>query len=489
MSNIWIKKPLSAYEADIKKSGLKKILGKWSLTAIGVGAIIGGGIFVLTGTGAYYNAGPALALSFVIAGIACIFAALCYAEFASILPVEGSAYAYAYGTVGEIFAWGLGWCLILEYAMASMAVSVSWSGYFTKFLKMFGIYLPDYLTSDPVSYTGEGFSINLPAFIIVLLITALLTKGTKEAAKTNNFIVILKTAAVVFVVIVGAFYIVPENWMPFIPEQTMIEQTNGEMAPAYGFQGIISGAAAIFFAYIGFDAVSTQAGEAINPKKDVPFAIITSLLICTALYIMVSLVLTGMMHYSDFNPLGKYPEAIKAPVAYAFEIAGKHWASNIVTIAATVGLISVVMVMMMGQSRIFMGMAKDGLIPKFFGELHPTTKTPYKGIILLGLIVATVSALTPISTLAHMTSFGTLFAFTMVCIAVWIMRKRQPNIERPFKVPAYKLIVILGVLTNIGLIITLDKLALLLSGFWLVLGLIVYFAYSKRNSKLNNENN
>ncbi len=486
MSNIWIKKPLSAYEADIKKSGLKKILGKWSLTAIGVGAIIGGGIFVLTGTGAYYNAGPALALSFVIAGIACIFAALCYAEFASILPVEGSAYAYAYGTVGEIFAWGLGWCLILEYAMASMAVSVSWSGYFTKFLKMFGIYLPDYLTSDPVSYTGEGFSINLPAFIIVLLITALLTKGTKEAAKTNNFIVILKTAAVVFVVIVGAFYIVPENWMPFIPEQTMIEQTNGEMAPAYGFQGIISGAAAIFFAYIGFDAVSTQAGEAINPKKDVPFAIITSLLICTALYIMVSLVLTGMMHYSDFNPLGKYPEAIKAPVAYAFEIAGKHWASNIVTIAATVGLISVVMVMMMGQSRIFMGMAKDGLIPKFFGELHPTTKTPYKGIILLGLIVATVSALTPISTLAHMTSFGTLFAFTMVCIAVWIMRKKQPNLERPFKVPAYKLIVILGVLTNIGLIITLDKLALLLSGFWLVLGLIVYFAYSKRNSKLNN---
>lgn len=487
MSNIWIKKPLSAYEADIKKNDLKKILGKWSLTAIGVGAIIGGGIFVLTGTGAYYNAGPALALSFVIAGIACVFAALCYAEFASILPVEGSAYAYAYGTVGEIFAWGLGWCLILEYAMASMAVSVSWSGYFTKFLKMFGIYLPDYLTTDPVSYTGEGFSINLPAFVIVLLITALLIKGTKEAAKTNNFIVILKTTAVIFVVIVGAFYIVPENWMPFIPEQRMIEQTNGTMAPAYGFQGIISGAAAIFFAYIGFDAVSTQAGEAINPKKDVPFAIITSLLICTALYIMVSLVLTGMMHYSDFDPLGKYPEAIKAPVAYAFEIAGKHWASNIVTIAATIGLISVVMVMMMGQSRIFIGMSKDGLIPKFFGELHPTTKTPYKGIILLGLIVATVSALTPISTLAHMTSFGTLFAFTMVCIAVWIMRKRQPNLERPFKVPAYKLIVILGVVINIGLIITLDKLALVLSGFWLVLGLIVYFAYSKKNSKLNNQ--
>lgn len=487
MSNIWVKKPLSAYEADMKKSDLKKVLGKWSLTAIGVGAIIGGGIFVLTGTGAYYNAGPALAISFIIAGIACVFAALCYAEFASIIPVEGSAYAYAYGTVGEIFAWGLGWCLILEYAMASMAVSVSWSGYFTKFLKMFGIHLPDYLTMDPMSYTGEGFSMNLPAFIIVLLVTALLVKGTEEASKANNLIVLLKTSAVVFVVIVGAFYVVPENWIPFIPEQTLIKQTNGSMAPAYGFQGIISGAAAIFFAYIGFDAVSTQAGEAINPKKDVPFAIITSLLICTALYIAVSLVLTGMIHYSDFNPLGKYPEAIKAPVAYAFEIAGQPWASNVITVAATIGLISVVMVMMMGQSRIFIGMAKDGLIPKFFGELHPKTKTPYKGIIILGLVVATVSALTPISTLAHMTSFGTLFAFTMVCIAVWIMRKNQPNIERPFKVPAYKVVVTLGVLINIGLIATLDKLALKLSAIWIVLGLIIYFLYSKKHSKLNKE--
>jgi len=486
MSNIWIKKPLSAYEADMKKSGLKKILGKWSLTAIGVGAIIGGGIFVLTGTGAYFNAGPALAVSFLIAGIACVFAALCYAEFASIIPVEGSAYAYAYGTVGEIFAWGLGWCLILEYAMASMAVSVSWSGYFLKFLEMFGIQLPDYLTTDPMSYTGQGFAMNLPAFIIVLLITALLIKGTNEAAKANNLIVILKTTAVIFVIIAGAFYIVPENWTPFIPEQTLIRQTSGEMAPAYGVQGVIAGAAAIFFAYIGFDAVSTQAGEAINPKKDVPFAIITSLLICTTLYILVSLVLTGMMSYTDFDPFGKYPEAIKAPVAYAFEIAGQHWASNIITIAATVGLISVIMVMMMGQSRIFIGMSKDGLIPKFFGELHPKTKTPYKGILLLGLIVASISALTPISTLAHMTSFGTLFAFTMVCIAVWIMRKKQPNIERPFRVPAYKLIVILGVTINIGLIITLDKLALILSGVWLFLGILVYFGYSKKHSKLNN---
>lgn len=391
----------------------------------------------------------------------------------------------------------MGWCLILEYAMASMAVAVSWSGYFTKFLKIFGVHLPAYLTSDPASYTGTGFSMNLPAFILVLLLTALLVKGTKEAAGANNLIVLLKTAAVIFVIISGAYIIFSntdlynavdgvKNWKPFIPDETMIKNSEDKMVSAYGIKGIISGAAAIFFAYIGFDAVSTQAGEAINPKKDVPFAIITSLLICTGLYICVSLVLTGMMNYTDFNPAGKFPEAIKAPVAYAFEIAGKHWASNIVTIAATVGLISVVMVMMMGQSRIFIGMAKDGLIPKFFGELHPKTRTPYKGIIILGLVVAFIAALTPISTLADMTSFGTLFAFTLVCIAVWVMRKKEPNLNRPFKVPAYRLVVALGVIINIYLIFNLSAHALELSAGWLLLGIFVYIFYGKNNSKLNN---
>lgn len=497
MSNIWVKKPLSAYEADMKKSELKRVLGKWSLTAIGVGAIIGGGIFVLTGTGAYYHAGPALAISFIIAGIACVFAALCYAEFASIIPVEGSAYAYAYGTVGEIFAWAMGWCLILEYAMASMAVSVSWSGYFNKFLKIFNIHLPTYLTTDPSSYVGGGFSMNLPAFILVLLITALLIKGTKEAAGANNLIVIMKTSAVLFVIVAGAYIVFTntdlytatdgvKNWKPFIPAETLVKNPEGEMVSAYGIKGIISGAAAIFFAYIGFDAVSTQAGEAINPKKDVPFAIITSLLICTALYICVSLVLTGMMHYTDFNPEGAFPEAIKAPVAYAFEIAGYHWAGNLITIAATVGLISVVMVMMMGQSRIFIGMSKDGLIPKVLGELNPKTKTPAKGIMLLGIIVASIAAFTPISTLADMTSFGTLFAFTLVCIAVWVMRKKQPDVVRTFRVPAYKVVVTLGVLINVYLIINLSKHALELAGGWLVLGISVYLFYGRRHSHLNN---
>jgi APA family basic amino acid/polyamine antiporter len=470
----------------MKKSELKKVLGKWSLTAIGVGAIIGGGIFVLTGTGAYYHAGPALAISFIIAGIACVFAALCYSEFASILPVEGSAYAYAYGTIGEIFAWIIGWGLILEYAMGSMTVAVSWSGYFNKLLKMFGIKLPEWLTSDPASYTGEGFSMNLPAFLIVLFVISILIKGTQSAAKANNMIVILKVSAIIFVIIAGAFFINIENWTPFIPEATKI--IDGETThEAYGVTGIVSGAAAIFFAYVGFDAVSTQAGEAKNPKKDVPFAIIASLLICTVLYILVSLVLTGMMNYKDFDPLGQYPDAIKAPVAYAFDIAGQAWAGYIITIAATVGLISVLMVMIMGQSRIFLGMSKDGLIPQVFSRINPISGTPKTNLMILGGIIATVAAFTPINKLADMTSFGTLFAFTMVCVAVWILRVKQPNIERTFKVPALPVIAVCGILINTYLMINLSKDAQMLSLGWLAIGIVVYFLYGKRNAKLGKE--
>lgn len=483
MSTIWKKKPISAFEADIKKSELNRVLGKWSLTAIGIGAIIGGGIFVLTGTGAYYHAGPALAISFVIAGLACVFAALCYAEFASILPVEGSAYAYAYGTVGEIFAWLIGWGLILEYAMGSMTVAVSWSGYFNKFLHMFGLHLPDYLTKDPASY--GGFALNLPAMLIVLVITAILIRGTKEAAKANNLIVLIKVSAVIFVIVAGLFYINMDNWIPFIPEETLVKDSEGNMREAYGIKGIVSGAAAIFFAYVGFDAVSTQAGEAINPKKDVPFAIITSLLVCTALYILVSLVLTGMTPYTNFNPDGEFPNAIKAPVAYAFEMVGQSWASDLITIAATVGLISVIMVMMMGQSRIFLGMSKDGLIPKFFSDIHPKTKTPSKNILLIGIVVSVIASLTPIDKLAEMTSFGTLFAFTMVCVAVWILRKKEPNMERNFKVPALPVIAICGISINLYLIWNLSHDAKYLSIAWLGLGILIYFFYSRKHSNLN----
>lgn len=481
--SIWRVKPVAAFEADIKKSQLKRVLGKWSLTAIGIGAIIGGGIFVLTGTGAYYHAGPALAISFIIAGIACVFAALCYSEFASILPVEGSAYAYAYGTVGEIFAWVIGWGLILEYAMGSMTVAVSWSGYFNKMLKMFGIKLPEWLTTDPASYTGEGFSMNLPAFLIVIFVIGILVRGTQGAAKANNLIVIMKVSAVIFVIIAGAFFIDTENWTPFIPEATKIVEKTATHE-SYGYGGVVSGAAAIFFAYVGFDAVSTQAGEAINPKKDVPFAIIVSLLVCTVLYILVSLVLTGMMNYKDFNPLGAYPEAIKAPVAYAFDIAGQAWAGYIITIAATIGLISVLMVMIMGQSRIFLGMSKDGLIPSTFSRIHTLSGTPRRNLMILGGFISIVAAFTPINKLADMTSFGTLFAFTMVCIAVWILRIKQPGLERTFKVPFLPVIATLGICINLYLIINLSVDAQLLSLTWLVVGVLVYFTYGKRNSKL-----
>ena len=483
--SLFRKKPLSAFEDDMKKSELKRVLGKWSLTAIGIGAIIGGGIFVLTGTGAYYHAGPALAISFIIAGIACVFAALCYSEFASMLPVEGSAYAYAYGTIGEIFAWIIGWGLILEYAMGSMTVAVSWSGYFNKLLKMFGIQLPDWLTQDPGSYTGTGFSMNLPAFLIVLFVLSILVRGTKGAAKANNFIVVLKVSAVIFVIIAGAFFIKAANWDPFIPAVANVMEGDN-VKEAYGWAGIVSGASAIFFAYVGFDAVSTQAGEAINPKKDVPFAIITSLLVCTVLYILVSLVLTGMMNYKDFNPKGLYPDAIKAPVAYAFDIAGQKWAGYIITIAATVGLISVLMVMIMGQSRIFLGMAKDGLIPSVFKKVNPLTGVPTKNLIILCVLIASVASFTPINKLADMTSFGTLFAFTMVCIAVWILRKREPDLPRNFKVPALPVIASLGIVINIYLMHNLSVGAQLLSLSWLGIGVLIYFLYSRRNSKLHN---
>ena len=466
------------FEQDMQKSELKRVLGKWSLTAIGIGAIIGGGVFVLTGTAAHYHAGPALALSFVIAGIGCIFAALCYAEFAAMLPVEGSAYAYAYGTVGELFAWIIGWGLILEYAMGAMTVAVSWSGYFNKLLHLFGIHLPANLTNDPVTF--GAMSVNLPALVIVWFVTWILVKGIKEAASANNLIVVIKVAVILFVIIMGAFYIDVANWTPFIPEETLVKHESGEMLPAYVWGCIISGASAIFFAYIGFDAVSTQAGEAINPKKDMPFAIIASLLICTVLYIAVSLVLTGMINYKDITG-----EALKAPVAYAFEKSGQPWAVFLITAAATAGLLSVMLVMMLGQTRVFLGMAKDGLLPKFFAEVHPTLKTPWKSTILVGAVVSIVAGFTPISLLGDMTSFGTLFAFTMVCLAVWILRFRDPNRDRPFKVSGLNIIAPLGILVNTFLILNLGRTAQIFAIAWLLFGLVVYFLYGRPRSLLN----
>ena len=477
------KKPLSAYEGDLKTSQLRRTLGKWELTAIGVGAVIGGGIFVLTGVAAHLNAGPALALSFLIAGIGCLFAAFCYAEFAALLPVSGSAYAYSYGTIGEFFAWFIGWNLILEYMMGATTVAVSWSKYFVKLLHLAGIHnVPLWLINDPVTAREEahrlgeaapGFAINLPAALIVWVVTYILVKGIRESAKMNNLIVAIKVAAVLFVVAVGVFYIVPSNWHPFIPDR-VVDAAGGSH---YGMSGVLTAAGIVFFAFIGFDAVSTQAQESVNPTKDIPFAIIASLAICTTLYILVSLVLTGMVPYDKLD--------LGAPVASAFERAGLSWASLLVTIAAVIGLISVMLVMLLSQTRIFLNMSKDGLLPeKMFGVIHPRYKTPWKSTLLVGGIASVVAALTPIDKATKMTSIGTLFAFAMICAAVLILRKKAPHLNRPFKVKNLTLVAILGVGFNGFLMFTLDGATWMRFLVWSVLGIVVYFLYSARHSKL-----
>jgi APA family basic amino acid/polyamine antiporter len=468
---------------------LRRVLGPWGLTSLGVGAIIGTGIFVLTGIAAHDKTGPALMLSFVVAGSCCIFAALCYAEFASMVPVAGSAFTYAYATMGELFAWIIGWDLLLEYTVASAAVSHGWSHYFQNFISIFGWEWPKLIGFAPFDYDpaigkfiSTGSILDLPAIFAAFVVTVILVKGIRESATINNVMVGVKLVVVLMVIVVGAFYIDPRNWHPFAPYgyagfsffgHTVWGQTGAGGEPL----GMLAGAAIMFFAYIGFDAVSTHAEEAKRPKKDVPFGIIMSLILCTVLYILVSMVLTGMVPSDQID--------IDAPVAAAFERAGLGWAHFLIALGALTGISSVLLVMMLSQPRVMLAMARDGLVSeKFFGAVHPRFRTPWKGTIVNGIAVAILGGLLPLRVLAELVNIGTLLAFIMVCFAVLIMRYRHPEAERPFKSPLFPLIPILGILTSLLLMFALPVENWFRLGVWLAAGLLIYFIYGRKHSYL-----
>ena len=450
---------------------LRRVLGPVTLTSLGIGAIIGAGIFVLTGLAANVYAGPGLTLSFVVAGFGCGLAALCYAEFASMVPVAGSAYTYAYATLGELFAWIIGWDLLLEYAVASSTVAHGWSHYLYSFLHLFGVHLPTRWTASPIAFDPDthgwvqtGSYCNLPAALVVLGITVILVIGIRESARFNAAMVLLKLAVVGFVIVVGAFYIRPENWHPFLP---------------YGANGVFRGAAYIFFAYIGFDSVSTHAEEARNPQRDVPIGIIASLALCTILYILVAAVLTGMVPYHDID--------LDAPVARAFGTRGLPVAVFLISLGAVIGITSVLLVLLLSQARILLAMARDGLISyRFFGAVHPRFRTPYKASILTGVLVAAVAALFPLKILADLVNIGTLMAFVIVCAAVLVMRRTNPGLRRPFRTPFVPLVPILGMASNLLMMFYLGWENWLRLFIWLVIGLAIYFTYSRYHSRLAN---
>jgi APA family basic amino acid/polyamine antiporter len=496
MKQIFAKKPLKVLlDEVVSENRLRRVLGPVALTSLGVGAIIGTGIFVLSGVAAHDKSGPAIVLSFVVSGFACVFAALCYAEFASMVPVAGSAYTYAYATLGELFAWIIGWDLILEYAVASATVAHGWSHYFQDFISILGIKFGHAISNAPFDFNpvsgllnSTGSVLDLPAIFITIVITIILVKGIKESAGFNAGIVILKLAIVLMVIIVGAFYINPANWHPFAPfglsglslfGKTIMGQTGPGGAPV----GVLAGAAIIFFAYIGFDSVSTHAEEAKNPKRDVPIGIITSLVLCTILYIAVSGILTGMVPYNKID--------IDAPVSNAFKQVGLPWAQFLVSLGAIAGITSVLLVMMLSQARIFLAMARDGLIPvKFFGDVHEKFRTPWKSTILTGIFVSILAGFLPLRVLADLVNIGTLFAFVIVCAAVMIMRKTHPEAERPFRAPFVPVVPILGIIICLVLMFSLPEENWLRLFGWLLIGLCIYFFYGRKHSimhKLMNE--
>jgi basic amino acid/polyamine antiporter, APA family len=493
VKHLFRKKTLAVLLEEVQgENRLKRILGPVALTSLGVGAIIGTGIFVLIGVAAHDKAGPAVTLSFAIAGLACIFAALCYAEFASMAPVAGSAYTYAYATLGELFAWIIGWDLILEYAVASATVAHGWSHYFQDFIGIFGLGVPELLSRAPLDFdpatgmlTGTGALFDLPAVVITAIVTMVLVKGIRESSGFNTAMVVIKVAIVLLVIVLGAMYVNPANWQPFAPfgysgfsifGRTVLGEVGAGGAPV----GVLAGAAMIFFAYIGFDSISTHAEEAINPQRDVPIALIASLVICTILYIAVATVITGMVPYDQIN--------IDAPVSNAFKQVGIGWAQFLVSLGAITGITSVLLVMMLSQPRIFLAMARDGLLPKnVFGAIHEKYRTPWKSTILTGVFVSILGAFLPLRLLAELVNIGTLFAFVVVCSAVLIMRKKHPEAHRPFRAPLVPFVPLAGIFTCLLLMFSLPAENWIRLIAWLLIGLCIYFFYGRRHSELRRQ--
>ena len=492
--NLWATKSITVLRAEADAAGeqsLKRALGPLNLTTLGIGAIIGAGIFVLTGQAAALHAGPAVPLSMALVGIACAFAGLCYAEMASAVPVAGSAYTYAYATMGELIAWIIGWDLVLEYAAGAATVGVGWSGHLVSLLSQLGIVIPPHLAASPTQWcTGAqaaaaaagcghaglnftGAWVNLPAVFIVVLMSTILVIGIKESARANNIIVLLKVTIILLIVAIGLGHINPDNWKPFIPPNT------GEWG-TFGWSGVLRGAGLVFFAYIGFDAVSTAAQEARNPQKDMPIGILGSLAICTVLYIVVSAVLTGMVPYNELN--------LPAPVAYAFEKVGApHWVRISIDVGAVAGLASVILVMLLGQSRVFYSMSRDGLLGKWAGAVHPKYRTPYLSTIFTGVAVSAATGLLPLQLLGQLVNIGTLLAFVLVCAGVWILRTKRPDLDRPFRTPWVPFVPIMGVLCCVGLMATLPGDTWIRLIVWLLIGFGIYFGYSRHHSRLQKE--
>jgi len=476
-NDLFITKSIKDFADSARLDELKRTLGPWALTAIGIGGIIGTGIFVLTGLAAAQHAGPAIVLSFIIAGIGCIFAGLCYAEFASMIPVSGSAYSYSYATLGELVAWFIGWDLVLEYLFAASTVAVGWSRYLGKMFEAFNLpYLPDALTHSPVEwvdnshFVATGALINLPAVMIVAVVTSILYVGIRQSAMVNNVIVAIKVVIVLLVIAFGAMYVVPSNWHPFIPPNTGV---SGE----FGWSGVFRASGIIFFAYIGFDAVSTATQEAKNPQRDIPIGILFSLLACTVLYILMSGVLTGLLPYAQLNDA--------APVATALMAhPGLNWLTKWVIVGALAGLTSVILCMMLAQTRIFYSMSKDGLLFQAFGRVHKDFKTPHVATLITGIVAAPVAGFFPIGLLGELVSIGTLLAFVVVCAGVMVLRFAKPELERPFKAPLIWFTGTGGILfcSFMALSLPLDTWYRLIA--WAVIGFVIYFFYGYRHSKL-----